>query len=252
MTPLSGRHTAALAQHSADAVLRVMRSQRQRAANPELVKAFNGATDELARVGELGLTVAVQRLQLVDDNDLFGSGEVYVIGSTLDGTGVASELRTRLFEGIDSGDELPLGDGGMLIAYRKNPRWFLDLHLVVMESDQDLRDLGGTIERARRAAKLPEVSEGLAALSVADPTKITLAVKAVDVFLRALTFFLEEDGDDHVGTIHDFFLLQQAFGAGLHPADGSLRRHQDVLASYRIDLTPLGGASASGAGSLSA
>lgn len=215
---------------------------RTKEENLRTIKDINGAAEEVDRLGDFGLTVAFKEIRILNDNDAFlsgGTGEIYVVASTLDGSGESSEFKTQLFEGIDDGDKLPLGDGGMLLCYRKNPRWFIDLHVVVMESDGDLRSLGESIEKAREAAKLNEVQSILGALAVFDPTKITLAVQAVGLFLDVLVHLLTRNGDDHVATIHDFYLKHQAFGQGSHPPGGKPRRYQDVEATYEIELTKL-------------
>ena len=79
----------------------------------------------------------------------------------------------------------------------------------------------------------------LATLSVFDPTKLSLAFQAVGVFLNVLVYLLKSNGDDHIATIHDFYLKHQGFGQGVHPKDGKPRKYQDVEAVYEIDLTEL-------------
>lgn len=49
---------------------------------------------------------------------------------------------------------------------------------------------------------------------------------------------LAKNGDDHVATIPDFYLEQQAFGTGSHPQDEDERvAFQDVEARYTIQLS---------------
>jgi len=72
------------------------------------------------------------------------------------------------------------------------------------------------------------------------PEVVARIVSGVDTFLSALAFLLRKNGDDHVATIHDFYLEHQAFGQGRHPATGRTR-YQGVEAAYTIDLEPLGG-----------
>ena len=80
---------------------------------------------------------------------------------------------------------------------------------------------------AKVSARVPFVFSG-----------VTDVTKAVDMFAAALAYLLKQNGDDHVATVHDFYLKPQAFGQGRHPARG-LKTFQKVEVAYQIDLTKL-------------
>lgn len=206
-----------------------------------LARALRQAEQEIDEAGDLGLTVSFKEIVLheVSAGGLdWGRGEVYVVTSILDGSGKQPEFKTQLFEGIHDGDRLPLGGGGMLVGMLKNPRWFIDVHMVIMESDSDIRRIGKAIETARNEAGLRDIVEKVGQLAAFDPTAITTITFAVDKFLLALSSILSQNGDDHLATVHDFYLKHQAFGSGRHPASG-LARFQEADVAYQMDLVKL-------------
>ena len=208
------------------------------------LKTINGANDEMDAIGDIGLTVKFNEMKLLSTHEgwierLFGgTGEFYVVANVIDGSGNILDFKTQYFEGLKKGDMLPLGQGGMLITYLKNPRWFIDIHMVVMESDSDVRRLGSFIEEAKKEAKIDEVANLAKAFTTFDPTRITQILNGIQFFFDILVKILKDNKDDHVATIHDFYLKPQAFGQGRHPAEG-LKRFQDVEAAYEIDLIQL-------------
>jgi len=212
--------------------------------NLEAVKAINGATDELDRAGAIGLTVSFEEIRTATSSEgLFGKllgkkGNFYVVATVLDGSGKPFEYKTQFFQGIARGARFPLGDGGMLVSYMQNPRWFIDIHMLVMESDSEFRQLGAAVDDARKEVKLDDVLASVAVLRTFDPTGVTRIVKAVDMFAAALAYLLKKNGDDHVATIHDFYLKPQAFGKGRHPVAGR-KIFQKVEVAYKIELTQL-------------
>jgi hypothetical protein len=210
-------------------------------AAPSLNTLLRQAEEAVDTSGDLGLTVAFEHVRILDAEAGgfdWGRGEIYVITSVLDGSGSQPDFKTQLFEGIHDGDSLPLGDGGMLVGFLKNPRWFVDLHMVIMESDDDIRTLGTTIENARKQSGLGDLVKGIGSVAAFDPTMVTKVVTAVDAFLVILSGILSANGDDHIATIHDFYLKHQAFGAGRHPR-GGLQRFQNAEVAYKFDLVQL-------------
>jgi hypothetical protein len=201
------------------------------------------ATAAVDRAEDVGLTVSLKRVRILDAKAGgfdWGRGEIYVIASILDGTGRLREHQTKIFEGIRDGDFLPLGQGGMLVGAIENPRWFLDLHMVIAESDADIRSIGKAVAKARKQSGISKVAQAVGALSKFDPTAITRVVGAADIFLATLQGLLASNGDDHIATVHDFYLKQQGFGAGRHPPGvQKLTRYQDAELAYSIDVVEI-------------
>lgn len=207
------------------------------------VKDINGANEDMDKLGEIGLTVKFEQVKALTASESirqwFGeTGEFYVITTLLDGSSKPFEYKTQYFQGIKRGDSLPLGDGGMLVSFIKNPRWFVDIHMLVMESDSDVRNWGKFIDEAKKEAKIDDIMKAVGAAAAFDPTLVTQIVNGVSVFLTILAKILQANGDDYVAAIHDFYLKHQKFGEGRHPERG-LKKFQDVEVAYTIDLTKL-------------
>lgn len=207
----------------------------------ETVHAAADATDATRTAVEskdkaFGLTVSVKNMKVrqVPEPSIMGTGEVYVIGSVLDASGEQPNFRTKLFEGMNAGNILPLGPGGLLVGLIRNPRWFVDFHCIVMESDEDIRSIGRAIEQARVESGLKEIISAIGALTTFDPTMITKVITTVDVFIALLQRILISNGDDHIATIHDFYLKSQGFGVG---EKFVATRGADI--TYRFDVTEI-------------
>lgn len=207
----------------------------------ETVHAAADATDEartslVSKDKAFGLTVSIKHMKVrqVPEPAIMGTGEVYVIGSVLDGSGQQPNFRTKLFEGMNAGNILPLGPGGLLVGIARDPRWFVDFHCIVMESDEDIRSIGKAIEQARLESGLQDVLSAVGALTSFDPTMITKVITTVDVFLALLQRILINNGDDHIATVHDFYLKSQGFGVGEKSVS---TRGADI--TYRFDVTEL-------------
>jgi len=235
---IATKYAATLAQEDPAVLLRAIQSQGG------LDKVITAANAEMDEAGPVGLTVTFKQIRVNTSSEgllgkLFGKlGSIYVVTTALDGSGKPFEYKTQFFEGIARGDRLPLGDGGLLVSSRTDPRWFIDLHMVVMESDSGQRELGAAIDEARRQIKLDDVVARVSAVVPGDLSVVSDVVTAVDAFAATLAQLLKKNGDDHVATVHDFYLKPQAFGQGRHPARG-LKTFQKVAVAYQIDLTQL-------------
>lgn len=211
--------------------------------NLRTVKDINGANEEMDRLGDIGITIEFEEVKILKTSEAiaewFGAkGEFYVITTATDGSGSPFEYKTQYFQGIGRDSLLPLGDGGMLVSFMKNPKWFLDIHMLVMECDSDIRRLGEAIGEAKEKAKLDDIMNFIGTAAAFDPTIISQAVTGVNMFLTILSGILKANGDDHIATIHDFYLKHQAFGKGRHPQVGR-KKFQEVEVAYNIELTQL-------------
>lgn len=214
-------------------------------AGPHVLGGADSLLDELSSVSEeqnakvsgKGLTLSIKEIWIDDIHEgwFSGKGEVYIVTSMLAGSSEQPDFKTKDFQDIAWGDRLPLGEGGMLVGLIKDPAWFVDFHLLVMESDSDLRELGKTIAAVRADSGLNDAIELAGKLAMFDPTGISQITTAVDIFLSGLSAALKANGDDHIATIHDFYLAAQGWGIGRHPPEGTTK-WQDAKAAYQIDL----------------
>src|SRR5437773_4376279 len=134
------KYAAALAQEDPAVLLRALRGPRPA---PTAVRAAN---EEMDRAGPVGLTVTFKQIKLNTSSEgllgkLFGKrGNFYIVTTVLDGSGKPFEYKTQTFEGIARGERLPLGDGGLLVSARSDPRWFIrsEEHTSELQSHHDL------------------------------------------------------------------------------------------------------------------
>ena len=124
----------------------------------------------------------------------------------------------------------------MLLGFLDAPRWFLDMHALILESDADLRTVADVLDRAKKETGWTDMLQTLAALDKFEPAQLMTAANLIGRFADLAVGLLKQNGSDHMATIHDFYLEQQGFGVGRHPAEG-LKRFQDVEAAYRIELS---------------
>jgi len=230
-----------LGEIDANVLLRAMSSPEwtKNKDNLAKLKDINRARDEIDQVRDIGLTVKFEKIKSLITSDWFGKyGEFYVITTIIDGSGGRFEYTTQYFQKIKRDEFFPLGDGGMLVGFIQNPHWFIDIHMLVMESDSDTRNFGKFIDEAKQEAKLDDLLKFVGKTATFDPTMVSQVITGVNLFLVALTHILKANRDDYIGSIHDFYLKHQRFGEGRHPIQG-LKRFQNVEASYTIDLTKL-------------
>lgn len=174
-------------------------------------------------------------------SDWFGRrGNFYLVTSVFDGSGQVWDHNTKVFHGIKAMEPLPLGEGGLLVAFVKNPKWFLDIHTLVMESDADVRDISSFYRQAQKNSGLLAALEGLSALLQFNPSSVLNAIQTVDVFIRMFAKMLSKNGDDVVASLHDCWLARQQFGMGRHPMRG-FRHYSRMKAAYRVDIFSLDG-----------
>jgi hypothetical protein len=209
----------------------------------ELVAQLEATSREidgtLERKGQ-GLTVSVQEVCILDEHEgLFDrSGEVYLLTAVIDGSGEQPTFTTKMFPEVRSRDLLSLDEGGMLVGLVRNPTWFVDFHVLVMESDSDIRELGKTITELKESSGLTDAIKLVGELGRFDPTGISQVTTAASLLLSGVAATMKRNGDDHIGTIHNFYLAAQGYGHGRHPATGR-RRWGHAEVAYRIDVTDL-------------
>lgn len=167
-------------------------------------------------------------------------GNFYLITSVLDGSGKIWDHHTKLFHGIKAMEPFPLGEGGLLVAFLKNPKWFVDIHTLVMESDADARDFSASYAQAQKDSGLLSAVDALASMVFFNPSSVLNVIQTVEVFLKLLIKQLSKNGDDVVASLHDCWLAQQQFGSGRHPKHG-FRHYNRMKAAYKVDVFSLNG-----------
>ncbi|MEV4140705.1 caspase family protein [Dactylosporangium sp. NPDC049742] len=183
--------------------------------------------------------VAVRLGELVVHRNraLFGADvrvdAVVLTGGSHPGTPVYT-AQTQRFANVRDGDRLPLDK---LLVYHGPATDFLDIAVFVS------RDSAGSLELSdmmRAELGDPEVQGAattLAGLALAAP-QAALAVAAIGagaVVVNVAYKLLRRAVGDSIGLYRTSLLAHEGFGAGRHPADGTLRRAQDFSFSFTVE-----------------
>ena len=118
------------------------------------------------------------------DNRDPGKGDIYLV--TVVTADLAQEpftLAIKTFEDIHDNEGLQLGPAGLTI-YR-NPQGeiprFLDYRILVMESDQEMRDAGEVLDEIRSNDKFKTVRDNLIAMATTGQPTAALIMAATDL-----------------------------------------------------------------------
>jgi hypothetical protein len=135
------------------------------------------------------------------DNRDPGKGDIYLLALVADG--LAPEplnLVVKGFEGVGDNEALQIGPGGLTI-YR-NPQGniprFLDYRIMVMESDQELRDAGELVEEIRGKDQFKLIKDSLIAMAGVGAPIPALISSAVDLLMGLISQVLKMNKDDQI------------------------------------------------------
>lgn len=144
--------------------------------------------------------VRLKEVFIFDNRDP-GKGDIYLVNVVTDNLSVEPfTLTIKTFEDIHDNEGLQIGPAGLTI-YRnpqgKVPR-FLDYRIMVMESDQEIRQSGEVINEIRNNDQFKAVRENLIAMAaVAQPTA-ALITAATDLVIGLIAQILKMNEDDQI------------------------------------------------------
>jgi len=155
--------------------------------------------------------MSLKEVFVIDVRDV-GRGDIYLV--TLVTDGVSPEpmaLTIKTFDDIADGEALQLGPSGLAI-YRNPvgtiPR-YLDYRIMVVESDQELRDAGQVIQEIRDDATFKSFRDNLLGITGAGQPLIALATAAADFSMGLIARILKMNQDDQLiyvaGSFDDVF-----------------------------------------------
>ncbi|MHA1848041.1 MAG: hypothetical protein ACTSXU_10380, partial [Promethearchaeota archaeon] len=108
-----------------------------------------------------------------------------------------------------------------------NPEKFIEVHILIMESDDDIRRIGNIVDDILKDEKfLSLIDDAVNALEeiIKNWNKVVINfnpyIATGKAIMKMLAIALKKNGDDEVATIHELFFDKQAFGLGRHPAKG--------------------------------
>ena len=160
--------------------------------------------------------------------------EPYLTSVAVDASGTANpkiDFSFMPFPKVAKGGTVTmLGDGHMIYG-PKNPGDFVAVSILVMESDQDMRDLGQNIESA---VKSKAVDLGIKALVAASPSHAAI-LGILKELTTLIAGFLKENKDD------ELFRTEGTFLKG-HPVPYHINRSYQLendFASLNLNVIPL-------------
>ena len=205
------------------------------------------------RKRELPKDVTAVRLQILAVQVMRGlngwlgasSNGVIVVSSVVDGLGTEPiTFQGKPYLGIKDGDMLPLGPANdpsavFTVYYREGqlPRT-LAFSLLVVRSNQGLRDIGGAISGAMADDRYKELSGIVTtAVSAAVPVYGTL-LQVAQESIGLIANYLKAKPDDQLGYYQVNYTNRfDNLGVGRHPADTRTFPVDKIMLAYQLDAS---------------
>jgi hypothetical protein len=202
---------------------------------------------------ELPKDVTAVRLQIVAVQVMRGlngwlgssSNGVIMVSSVVDGLGSEPiTFQGKPYLGIKDGDMLPLGPANdpsavFNVYYREGqlPRT-LSFSLLVIRSNQNLRDIGNAISSAMADDRYKELSDIVTtAVSAAVPA-YGVVVKVAEQSVGLITSYLKTKPDDQLGYYQANYTNRfDNLGVGRHPADTRTFPVDKIMLAYQLDAS---------------
>ncbi len=172
--------------------LRMFNAMPKRAAMAlEAIKVDPNITD---------IEMRLKNVFIIDNRDP-GKGDIYIV--TLVTDNVSKEpfsLNIKTFEDIHDNEALQIAPGGLTI-YRNPantlPR-YLDFRILVMESDQEMRDAGSLISEITSSEQFKSVRDGIIGMVVSTNPATALITAGADIVIGLISTILKMNRDDQI------------------------------------------------------
>ena len=187
------------------------------------------------------LAIRLREVVIHDTKKWFGDAEIrldvlVVHGSSPDSPdGEFFKPTTLRFDRVRDGDQLPIGDGGVLIFYGR-PRHFIDLSITASRNRKDTDDLSKLIaDRAKDDGLKSSIATILGLTAIAPHAgAVVAAVEAASVLASTSADILLKATSGTIGVYHTSYLqYRDRFGLGRHPESGAFMI-KDFSFSYEV------------------
>lgn len=137
---------------------------------------------------------------LVIDNRDVGRGDIYVVTIVADDIGPEPiEMAVKTFQDIGKGQRLQLGPSGLAMYRHGLPLpAYLDYRILVAESDQGLRDVGGVLQEVRADKTFASFRDSLLKVAATGAPAAALATAAADFTMQLVGRILSSNRDDQL------------------------------------------------------
>lgn len=189
----------------------------------------------------------IRAIQIMDGLDgwLRSSGGVYVVSSVVDGLAPDPiTFRGQIYQGIREGDLLPLGPAhepsSVFTVYQREgqlPRT-LSFCLLVVRSNQDLRDIGTTISQVMADERYTKLADfATAAVTGVAPVYGTL-LQVAQESVGLIAGYLKVKPDDQLGYYQATYTNRfDNLGVGKHPPKLPTFEVGKIMLGYQIDAS---------------
>jgi hypothetical protein len=164
---------------------------------PKAADAVRGLSRDAAITN---VRFSLKDVYVIDNRDP-GKGDIYLVTVVADNLNTDPiSLSVKTFEDIPDRTALPIGPDG-LAFYRNEPGRvpaFLDYRILVMESDQEIRDAGALLDEVRQDATFKSFRDGLLAVTGATAPAVSLATAASDFVIGLVARILKSNRDDQL------------------------------------------------------
>lgn len=208
-----------------------------------LVAPQPAAMDTIAReaaaatsLGNRPVNIRLLKCQILDNFDglLQKDNEINLVGVVMDGTATTEPVQFNIgsFVGIRKNDFLPIGDSGLSLYYGDQTPKYLDLRLLIVEDDQDIRDVGAAIKHVQSQDVYKTLIDALT--GVASPP-LQLAMRVTSAIISLIGAALEQNKDDRISLFAATYTLAfDRLGVG-----GKHTFHQEGRSRVRYDVRTL-------------
>lgn len=151
--------------------------------------------------------IRLKEVFIIDNRDP-GDGDIYLVCVALDNVNPEPfVLEVKTFESVPDKSKLTIAPGGLAI-YRnppgKIPR-FIDFRILIMESDQELRDAGNFISEVREDKGYKDIVDGIkSAVAVSNPVA-SVFLTAADLLINIIAKLLRMNKDDQIMYLPGYF-----------------------------------------------
>lgn len=188
--------------------------------------------DAATSLGSRPVNVRLLSCQILDNFDGFlqKNNEINLVGVVMDGSATTEPVQFGVgsFVGIGKNDMLPIGDSGVSLYFGDHTPRYLDLRLLIVEDDQDIRDVGGAIKHVQSQDAYQKLLDALT--GIASPP-LQLAVRVTSAIISLVGAALEQNKDDKISLFAATYTLAfDRLGVGRHTF------HQDGRSRVRYEI----------------
>jgi hypothetical protein len=152
--------------------------------------------------GITDIRISLKNVAILKKKELLSKAEVFVAWVITDDTSnePIQMNNTNIFKNIKKGDSLPLGPSGLTLYRNENDKLpnYIDFKLLVIESDQGVRDFGAALDEIRKDEQYKAFRDAIISASAAAAPTAALITAGSDFALKMIAKRLSMNKDDQM------------------------------------------------------